>query len=274
MTGSSARDRDRRNVVFVQTDSTTGNQVAAYLRADDGTLSIANTYNTGGLGGQLNGSVVDHLASQGSLTYDTDHALLYAVNAGSNTVSVFSVRGDELRLRQVISSGGTFPVSIAVHDHLVFVLNALDGGSVAGFRVAFDPAGHLVVANAGNNSLETYALGASGTVTPVSSVGTGQTATCWVASASGFFYTSNAASATLSGYADAADGTLTLLAPPTATDPGTVDAAASADGHFLYVQTGANGIVDEFQVNSDGSLTSIGSVTVAGSAGGEGIFAA
>jgi len=51
------------------------------------------------LGGVLNGSVVDHLASQGSLTYDRDHALLYAVNAASNTVSVFSVRGDQLTLR-------------------------------------------------------------------------------------------------------------------------------------------------------------------------------
>ncbi len=40
--------------------------------------------------------------------------MLYAVNAGSNTVSVFAVFGDHLALRQVIGSGGTFPVSIAV----------------------------------------------------------------------------------------------------------------------------------------------------------------
>ena len=58
------------HVVFVQTDNPAGNQVVAYDRADNGTLTLANTYNTGGLGGVLNGSVVDHLASQGSLTYD------------------------------------------------------------------------------------------------------------------------------------------------------------------------------------------------------------
>jgi hypothetical protein len=52
-----------------------------------------------------------------------------------------------------------------------------------------------------------------------------------------------------------------------------VDAAASTDGHFLYVQTGKNGIVDEFEVGPNGSLTQIGSVTVAGAAGGEGIIA-
>ena len=341
------------HVVFVQTDNTAGNQVVAYDRADDGSLSLADTYNTGGLGGQLNGSVVDHLASQGSLTYDRDHALLYAVNAGSNTVSVFSVRGDQLTLRQVLSSGGTFPVSVAVHGNLVYVLNAENGGSVQGyvafagrlfpipgsnrplglnplatpqfvntpgqvafspdgsqlivttkangsdidvfsvgffgylssapvvnvepgtvpFAISFDGAGHLVIANAGNDSLATFTLSPNGTVSLIDSVGTGQAATCWVAQAQGYFYASNAGSATVSGYEEAPNGQLTLLAPTTATDPGTVDASASVGGQFLYVQTGGNGIVDGFQVNANGSLAGIGSVTVAGAVGGEGIVA-
>lgn len=59
----------------------------------------------------------------------------------------------------------------------------------------------------------------------------------------------------------------------TTTDPGTVDAAASTDGHYLYVQTGGKGIVDEFRVRADGMLTSVGSVTVPGAMGGEGIVA-
>ena len=59
----------------------------------------------------------------------------------------------------------------------------------------------------------------------------------------------------------------------TGTDPGSVDAAISAHSHYLYAQTGANGIVDEFRINGDGSLTPIGSVTVANSVGGEGIVA-
>ncbi len=89
----------------------------------------AGTYPTGGLGGKLEGSVVDHLASQGSLTLDRPDGLLLAVNAGSNTVSVFGAFGDRLALRQTIPSGGVFPVSIAVHDGLVYVLNAEEGGS-------------------------------------------------------------------------------------------------------------------------------------------------
>ena len=46
---------------------------------------------------------------------------------------MFAVFGDHLALRQVIGSGGTFPVSIAVHGGLVYVLNAENGGEVQGF---------------------------------------------------------------------------------------------------------------------------------------------
>ena len=344
--------RGADHAVFVQTDDPAGNQVVAYSRAANGTLTAANTYATGGLGGVLSGSVVDHLASQGSLAYDQRHALLYAVNAGSNTVSVFSVRGNHLSLNQVLSSGGTFPVSVAVHGDLVYVLNAENGGSVQGFAVlldrliplpgsnrplglnpaatpqftntpgqvafspdgdelivttkangndidvfgvgflgylsagpvvnsepgtvpfaiSFDRAGFLVVAEAGTNSLATFKLNRDRTITQVTSVPTGQAATCWVAAVDGLFYASNAGSASVSGYRSGAGGQLALLGA-TATDPGTVDASASSDGRFLYVQTGALGIVDELDVNPDGSLTEIGAVTVPGAVGGEGIVA-
>jgi len=49
-----------------------------------------------------------------------------------------------------------------------------------------------------------------------------------------------------------------------------VDAASAAGGQFLYVQTGGNGIVDEFSVAASGALAKIGAVTVPGAAGGEG----
>jgi hypothetical protein len=338
--------------VFVQTDNLSGNQVVAYKRSAAGTLTLAGTYNTGGLGGQLTGSVVDYLASQGSLRYDPRQRVLIAVNAGSNTVSVFWVFGDHLFLRQVVGSGGTFPVSVAIHDNLVYVVNALNGGSVQGYRlffgrlfpipgsnrplnlnpgatpqytntpgqaafsrdgsqlivttkdngndidvfgvsrsgllsaspvvnsepgtvpfaITFDRAGHLVIADAGTNALSTFTLNSDGTVTLIDSVGTGQSATCWVTRARGTLFASNAGSANISGYTSSASGQLTLLGQ-TSTDPGTVDSAATPGGKFLYVQTGGNGIVDEFSVGSGGSLTSVGSVTVAGAAGGEGIAA-
>src|SRR5215469_10699195 len=119
--------------VFVQTDNTAGNTIVAYQRTATGGLQQVGSYPTGGNGGILTGSVVDHLASEGALAYDGQAGLLYVVNAGSNTITVFAVRGDELIRRQVISSGGQFPVSIAVHGDQVYVLNALGGGSVSGF---------------------------------------------------------------------------------------------------------------------------------------------
>ena len=91
-----------------------------------------------GLGGILAGSAVDHTASQGALAFDSRHNLLYAVNAGSNTVSVFAVLGDRLALIQVVPSGGTFPVSVAVSSDVVYVLNAENGGALQGYRVVLD----------------------------------------------------------------------------------------------------------------------------------------
>ena len=58
------------HAVFVQTDNTAGNEVVAYRRSGSGTLTEAGAYSAGGLGGILSGSVVDHLASQGSLVLD------------------------------------------------------------------------------------------------------------------------------------------------------------------------------------------------------------
>ncbi len=82
-----------RDVVFVQTDALTGNSVVAFDRGRNGQLHQAGVYPTGGLGGALTGAVVDHTASEGALTADRDNRELYAVNAGSDTLSVFDVRG-------------------------------------------------------------------------------------------------------------------------------------------------------------------------------------
>jgi 6-phosphogluconolactonase (cycloisomerase 2 family) len=150
------------------------------------------------------------------------------------------------------------------------VVNA-EPGTVP-FAITFDPSGNLVIAEAATNALATFSLHNDGTLTSLAAVGTGQAATCWVTTVNGQFYVSNAGSGSVSRYQSGSGGALTLL-DKTSTDGGTVDAAASADGHNLYVQTGANGIVDEYHINPDGSLAPIGSVTVTNAAGGEGIVA-
>lgn len=338
------------SAVFVQSDSLSGNTVVAYDRASNGTLTQAGVYPTGGLGGQLTGSVVDHTASQGALAYDADRHVLYAVNAGSDSITSFAVRGDRLTRLQTISSGGVFPVSVTVHDHRLYVLNARAGGSIQGYvrvgdrlvrvpawhrdlgfnpnpspeftstpgQIAFTPDGsklvvttkgdgqsilvypaaafglsaapvvtadpgnvpfaitfdrrdNLVIAEAGSSALATFAVNRDATLTLLSRTATGQAATCWVTSTGNKLYASNAGSASISGYTDR-NGTLTALGN-TGTDPGTVDATASPDGRYLYVQTGRNGIVDEYAISATGALTSIGSITVPDGVGGEGIVA-
>ena len=119
--------------VFVQTNKPLGNTIQVFDRADNGVLTMAGEYQTGGLGGATIGPPVDALASQGSLIFSD--GLLFAVNAGSNTVSLFRVNGDKLDLLDVTWSGGLLPVSVAVHEDLVYVLNAGGDGAVQGFRI-------------------------------------------------------------------------------------------------------------------------------------------
>jgi DNA-binding beta-propeller fold protein YncE len=234
--------------VFVQTDATAGNAVAAYDRAADGTLEAAGTYPTGGLGGILTGSQVDHLASQGSLAYDSEHGLLYAVNAGSNTVTVFSVNGDHLLRRQVISSGGTFPVSIAFHGNLVYVLNARDGGAVQGFlRIG----AALVKIPSWNRP-----LGLDPSETPEFTHTPGQVA--FTPDGSGLIVTTKGNGNDIDVFRVTGSGGLSA-APAVTADPGNVPFGVTFDagGHLLVAEAGDNAVAT-YTVNRNGALTLTG----------------
>jgi 6-phosphogluconolactonase (cycloisomerase 2 family) len=124
-----------RTSLFVQTNNPAGNQILVYDRAEDGTLTLAETVNTGGAGGSIEEPGGDPLNSQGSLIYDAHHRLLIAVNAGSNTLSVLAPDGYHWRLRQVLASGGIFPVSVTIHGDLLYVLNAHEAGTITGYRI-------------------------------------------------------------------------------------------------------------------------------------------
>jgi 6-phosphogluconolactonase (cycloisomerase 2 family) len=330
-----------KSVVFVQTNELGGNRIAVYDRAADGTLTAAGTYETGGNGGAaLPGAESDRLASQGSLQYDREGHTLIAVNAGSDTVSAFRVRGAELQLESVVPSGGQFPASVAVHDDLVYVLNSGGTGIVQGFRIrghglepipgsarslglantnppnfltapgqlgftpdggkllvttkasgslidvfqvgadgrlsatpvanpsatpvpfafTFGPDGRLVAGEAGASSVTTYRIQAGGALTDPKSQSDGQAALCWIEPAGGFYFVSNTGSNTLSSFRVGPDGQPSLVAAVAATThPGPIDLASTGD--FLYAETGLTSTLDEFRVNDDGSLTSIGTVT-------------
>ncbi|HYO44482.1 MAG TPA: beta-propeller fold lactonase family protein [Candidatus Limnocylindrales bacterium] len=118
--------------VYAITNSTAGNSVIAWDRHADGSLDNPRTYPTGGLGTGAG------LGSQGAVTVDADHELLLAVNAGSNDVTSFRITGRGLVLADRIASGGTMPISVAVFDNLVYVLNAGTPNNVTGFKVGDD----------------------------------------------------------------------------------------------------------------------------------------
>jgi hypothetical protein len=137
------------------------------------------------------------------------------------------------------------------------------------FAFAFEGDSQVVVSDAGNNAVQTLRLGPGGVLSPISSAATGQSATCWVVADGPLLFAGNAGSGAESGLVDLF-GSVSLVSTTT-TDAGTVDGAVSPDGRYLYVQTGAAGIVDEFHVGFAGSLAEIGSVNVPDGVGGEGI---
>jgi 6-phosphogluconolactonase len=118
--------------VYTLSNEAAGNAVVVFQRATDGTLSAAGSVPTGGLGSGA------ELGSQGALTFDEGGHLLFAVNAGSNTVSVLRVENGMLSFVDSQPSGGTAPISLTEHDGLLYVLNAGGDGDIAGFRVADD----------------------------------------------------------------------------------------------------------------------------------------
>src|SRR5438876_2862671 len=108
--------------VYTMSNSASGNQVIAFTRAADGTLTWKANYATNGLGiTGLTGS------NQGGLVLSEDGRWLIAVNAGSNDITAFSVNHEGLTLTDKASSQGTMPISATIHGNIVYVLNA--GGS-------------------------------------------------------------------------------------------------------------------------------------------------
>src|SRR5262249_42788016 len=115
--------------LYTETNSASGNQVQVYETVPDGNPTLTTEVATGGLG---NGA---GLGSQGALAVSADHRFLFAVNAGSNDVSSFEIRPHGLKWVSKVSSGGTTPISLTVHDDLLYVLNEGGSGNIAGLRI-------------------------------------------------------------------------------------------------------------------------------------------
>jgi 6-phosphogluconolactonase len=123
--------------VYVLTNQV-ANSVAAFRRTSKGMLTSAGMFPTGGAGDpvpQGTDPATDPLASQGALVMGPGNRFLFAVNAGSNQISVMKIKKNELVMVDIVDSGGIRPISLALHDDLLYVLNEGGTPNITGFTV-------------------------------------------------------------------------------------------------------------------------------------------
>jgi 6-phosphogluconolactonase len=273
--------------VFVMNNAANKNQVVAFDRATDGTLSHEQSYDTGGRG---SGGVNDPLEAQGSLTLSQDHAFLFAVNAGSGNVSVFGVKGSDLTLLDKTPSGGSEPVAVAEHNNLVYVLNSGGAGSVVGFSldsrgnltqidnstafltanvtggasIAFSPNGQfLLVTERLSNNIDVFTVRNNGTLAPVvvnPSPAPGAFSLTFAPDGKAIVSETGPANATngsaVSSYSVLPNGILSAVSQSVPT-LGSANCwnAVTPDGSKVYVSNAGSSTISGFAISQNGALT-------------------
>jgi 6-phosphogluconolactonase len=124
------------NVVYSLSNDATANAVFGFMRAADGALSpMAAAFPTLGAGTGV------ALGSEGSLAFDKVNDRVYAVNAGDNSFSVFSVNADgslstAIKVTTTAVSSGTLlgPKSVTFSGDTVYVL--FEGSATVASKIA------------------------------------------------------------------------------------------------------------------------------------------
>jgi 6-phosphogluconolactonase (cycloisomerase 2 family) len=291
---SIAQQNPNAKAVFVMTNSADKNQVIAFERGTNGTLSYRATYDTAGRG---SGGVNDPLQSQGSLTLSQDHSLLFAANAGSGTVSVFAVEHKDLILLDKVPSGGSEPAAIAEYQGLVYVLNKGGQGSVVGFQlnyggklteiqdstaflsgtytgggsIAFSSDGKfLLVTEIVSQKIDVFPVLANGKLGPiVANPSPGPGAFSLIFAPDGVVIVSETGAAgvtngsAISSYMVLPSGKLSPISQSVATD-GAANCwnVITPDGKRVYVSNAGTSTISGFSIGQGGVLTPIGSTVV------------
>lgn len=270
--------------VYTLTNSASGNAVAVFDRAANGALAPDGTVPTGGVGTGAG------LGSQGALVLDDDR--LFAVNAGSNTISMLRVghRGT-VRLADVASSGGVGPISLTVHGKLLYVVNAGNASTPASIRgflalwgkllplpgssrplstttpepaqIEFSPNGrHLVVTEKATNMIVTYKVGKLGYASgPNAQPSAGQTPFGFAFDKRGRLVVSEAFggapdASVLSSYALAGNGTITPITPNVATtETAACWVVVTKNGRYTYTTNTGSNSISGYRIGGGGGLT-------------------
>lgn len=142
---SVARHHDEA-YLYTESNGVNHNDIHCYKQHSDGSLTHEGTTASGGTGiGTYQGFGLD---GQGALALSDNHKWLFAVNAGSNSISSFQVHSDgSLTLAHTEGAGGTVPISLCIYHHYLYVVN--DGTSnICGYTVG---AGGTLTAMPGAN---------------------------------------------------------------------------------------------------------------------------
>ncbi len=274
-------DVDRSGAVYVLSNQPSGNSVLVYSRAANGRLTYVATYSTGGKGA---GTGADPLGSQGSLTLES--GFLFAVNAGSNDVSLFAVDGSKLTLLDRKPSGGQMPVSVTVKGPIAYVLNAGGTPNISGFfvdafgkhlfplpgsqrplaggtsaqpaQVKFAPEGNeLLVTEKGTQLIDTYYVGFTGYAsTPTPHASNGVTPFGFSITTRGYAIVSEAGSGSVSSY-EIEDGkrltSISAAIPLGQSAPCWL--VTTGDGRFAYTANAGSGTISSLRIAADGTLS-------------------
>jgi 6-phosphogluconolactonase len=280
----------KSGAVYVLTNQTE-NSIAVFLRNNkDGTLTPAGTFPTGGAGNPTAippDPPTDPLASQGSLVLSEQ--LLFAVNAGSNEISVLGVGKSSLSLLDKVASGGIRPISLTVYENLLYVLNEGGTPNITGFtigedgtltplagstrpliggptadpaQVGFSPDGSLlVVTEKMGNRLDTYPVNANGLPdAPFDNPSNGITPFGFAFTEDWYLIVSEAfggmpGQSKVSSYDSAAGGLLDVISGSVPNgQTASCWVVISNNGKYAYVSNTGSGTISSYYINDNGTL--------------------
>jgi len=230
-------------------------------------------------------------SNQGGLVLSADAKSLLVVNAGSNDISAFRVNHSGLTLTDKVGSKGTFPISVTVHENVVYVLNAGGkdaAGNIAGFhlnddgklsaisgsvqplsgktapaQISFNPTGSvLVVAEKSTSLIDIYTVDSNGVATgPTTHALSGTTPFGFAIDKKGQLIVSEAAggssgTSAVSSYSLSNTGDLSTVSNSV---PDTQMAACwlvvTGNSRFAYTANAHSGTISSYSIASSGEIT-------------------
>ena len=277
----------RMGEVYTIDNAAAGNNVLRFDRSSNGVLTASGNFSTHGLG------TGGKLASQGAVVLSENGKWLLVVDAGSNQTSVFKIKGNTLTFTDIESSHGLTPISIAINDNLVYVLNngsSTVAGNIAGFwlnksgmlnyisgsneplsgsantspeQIGFNPAGDvLVVTEKATGMIDTYTIDMDGNASaPIVTASNSPGPYGFAFNSYGYLVLSEAASNTMSSYAVNGMAQLRTISgsiPDFGNAPCWV--ITTGNGKFAYTTNAHGGTISGYAISYTGTLSLFSSI--------------